>query len=247
MAPKRYIHNVPNWWYLQTWILCEILRHVVPESESRGGHVGILGSVALLLHQEHHRIGPKWPGLVVDKSGRAWTSPGDYDVFVAGHHGKSKESFMKFVHMMLERIARLGHGVAPCAGGAAYQIYVRGGEKIWIMNFYISGITKIVSFVQSPRCDNLAEVVEGFDIDVCKVIYNLYTQKTSCSADVEEQIRRGTSKAMGLLFEDGVPSPTDGRIVARTVHRIRKYIFRGFAFPGCVGVYFNGGKPETRI
>ena len=242
----RYNSNVPNWWFLQTWAVGEILRHVVPTAESTEGRVGILGSAALLLYQEENRTGPVWPGTRMSKSlsgseseGK-WTKPSDYDVFVSGPHGRSKEAFLKFASDVVAKIEGLGYVVKM--KGKEFQMYTRGGRLIWIVNFYIGGVRNVVSLIQSPDCCNLREVLAKFDIDVCRVAYNFHERKASCSESVGAHIAQSMATVDSIPFTNGGPTLQDQRDVVRTMARILKYKRRGFSFPRCEGVAFSDMK-----
>ena len=133
---QRYNVYVPEWWFLQTGLLMELLRHVIPEEESLKRRVGILGSAALCLLQESRRVGPVWSVSGREaRMGVTTVTPGDYDVFVTGKNGRRGKDFLVFVDGCVEKMEALGYTVK--GKGGHFVPYARGSRRMWIANRFV--------------------------------------------------------------------------------------------------------------
>lgn len=217
-------------YWSDVYVATRILRYVLPRECCAKGEVVIAGSAALHWYQEKERIGPKWK------------DPGDIDIFVAGPLGKNKVTFVKFVRCILEAIRRSGHEILWSR--VFKNPYCIRNRSVWIVDFKVSGIDMTFSFVQSPKCKKIEEVIAGFDIEVCKVAYHVHSETFTIEAQTHMMIKHHLAVATGTIFScKGVgPDDFDQKRVLSTLKRIRKYTLRGFEFPCSGGIIY--GKPH---
>ena len=211
-----------------------LLRQVVPRHLTRLNEVAIAGSAALHWYQGQHKVGP------------VWTEIGDIDIFVAGSSGLTEESFKAFVLSVVQRIKAATHSVESIK---CYKILVYGpreGKEICICDVKVKDIDMKLSFVQSPKYATVSAVMEGFDIDICQVMYDIHRQSYDLSSRAKANIRAGTAEALPMKFDhqDGNVSLADINRVRKTLQRIRKYHARGFAFTNGGGIRF--GSEEAK-
>lgn len=199
----------------------DLLKLIIPKSCSVKNEVGIAGSASLLMYQEKHRVGPKWG------------PNGDIDVFVAGRFGRSETHFFAFVYRAFSILSRIGE--TPHLMDR-YMSYGRHNLRFWVFDFEIPGVLGKISFVQSPDCDNLKEVVAHFDINVCRVVFNPCTKKFWCSRRVALDISKRAATVDGVVFSKHGPTDDDIVQVTRVLNRMAKYGKRGFRFANGGGV-----------
>ena len=244
MEDGRYNTGVPEWWFNQTYALSEILYHVVPLEDSESHAVGMAGSAPLMLLQEKHRIVPVWRGEVnVDSSEKDHLRskenlfPGDYDVFVCGPNGRTEDAFREYVRKLCVKLEEIGW---PVYDKRLYRhTYGKDDRPIMIFDLEVKHINCKLSLIQCPSCDKIQEVVEGFDIDVCRVIYHPHDGSIECRDAVIEQISNCTASADGCRFGESGPTVPECRRIFRTMMRVMKYMDRGFRFPNVNGVRFD--------
>ena len=205
-----------------------LLRYVIPRGLD--DEVAVAGSSALLWFQDEARIGPLWEG------------PHDIDVFVAGYHGRNGRRFRKFVRSVVKKM-RKADVVVDDKMCYEHPYCVRN-KKVDIWDIVLVNVDNLrVSFIQSPGKASVEEVVESFDIDVCRVVYLIHQERYLVASSVRRQIEGGLAWADPQRFgEYGFPEPYDVQKVRSTLWRIRKYTQRGFRFLNGGGITF--GIPE---
>ena len=225
-------NNQNESWYQQTACILDILHHVIPPETDNS--IGILGSAALMLYQEKYKIGPKW------------SEPKDYDVFVAGKYGKTQRVFFSFMNSVLDNMK--GLAADEIVLSRKYRTYIRStGMKVWIVEYKLAGISSKLSFIQSPHCKDLKEVAGKFDIDVCKVICHIHSQRLECDADIADHIRHHQAATAGAMFVNGRKGiqKDDIKAVANTMKRMMKYQTRGFKMINSGGILYLTKQEAT--
>jgi hypothetical protein len=223
MTEEQYNDMLHPRWLKNTGRVLEVLTHIIPASCSSRHEIAMLGSAALALLQEQDRIGPMWG------------NPSDYDFFVSGRFGRNETVFKNFMVRCITRLTDRGYAVTSRQTKVAYA---RNGGKILIFDLTVAGLVGKLSFIQSPECDNVEEVAKQFDIDVCRVIYNIHECKLYCTKSVHEHIKRKVAVVSWVRFRDSGLSKDDIIQVQRVMARIVKYKERGFKFLNDEGVSF---------
>lgn len=206
-----------------------ILRYVIPRSSTRSDEVAIAGSAALHWYQRQEGIGPSWSGI------------GDIDIFVSGQHGTTVSQFKRFLTSVIENLLASEHQIAAFK---CYPLRLYGAassRNIIICDIEIVGIDLKLSFVQSPGSANVSSVVDGFDIDICQVRYDIHRQTYHVRNQTRDNIRRRRAVVFPLVFDssNGDISPADRTRVRKTLQRIKKYHDRGYKFVNGGGLNFS--------
>lgn len=225
METSIYWNNlITTEWFLGVGILIDILEHVLPAEDD--SIVGILGSLPLLLYQEQHKVGPKWK------------TPSDMDVFLSGKLAENDDTFDAYIKGTVLRIKQLYGPLVTLA--AEFETYTRmQGQKFHLKNYRIGGIDMKLSFIQCRGCSDLVDVAKGFDISICRVIYQFHSRKLTCSREVHNDICQGRATVDGIVLSEGLVAKRDWVAVTRTMKRMRKYQERGFTMVNGGGVAFH--------
>jgi hypothetical protein len=213
-----------------------LLRRVIGADPLIANDVAVSGSAALYWYQRRFDIGPKWKGR-----------PHDIDVFVCGNNGRNFDRFM--IHMWEEVLYNAtSHGLRLQNQVIRFNTYAHPSATIKIHDFYIvdNRDTRsrprefVLSFIESPF-NTIQEAVDGFDINVCQVIYNIAQDDFIVSNELRECIRSGTAAlTCGIEFfkESGRPSDDEIMKLHSTLDRIIKYNRRGYTFCNVSGIMF---------
>ena len=216
-----------------------LMRYVIPRGLDK--EVAVAGSSALLWFQDQGRVGPMWEG------------PHDIDVFVAGHYGETRRRFRKFVRSIVTKIRKAG--VVVDDKRCYEHPYIVRDKQVSVWDIVLVNVDNLrISFIQSPGKATVAEVVERFDIDVCRVVYLIHQERFVVNESVRHHIESGLAWADAQTFvEDGGPDVYDVEKVRSTLWRIRKYTQRGFHVLNGGGVVFGlpqgqeGGATARRV
>lgn len=205
-----------------------MLRYVLPRNECNKNEIAVAGSSALCWYQDDRKVGPMWG------------PPGDVDVFVAGYWGKSQWRFRRFCCRILRQLAGSLYITKKVVW---YQnVYVKRGSKVNICDVYFKDMDTHVSFVQGCGCKNVQEVIKGFDIDVCKVIYHVHSESFEVTKSVELSIKTHTAWVKDdWQFLHSYPDRFDRVQIGSTMRRMQKYEERGFLIINGGGLTFNAG------
>ena len=103
--------------------------------------------------------------------------------------------------------------------------------KIKTVNFKVEGIDAPVSFIWYSNVTSILDVLNGFDIDICKVGYNISKKKFIVTNKVRHAIKsRMATVTKSFSFQDTIPTHSEIIALSSTLHRVRKYASRGFKF-----------------
>ena len=212
-------------YWTEVYVIRSLLRYVIPRECSRDNEVAIAGSAALCWFQDLWEVGPMW-GV-----------PGDVDIFVCGKNGRTKGQFSKFMNSILKKLRQIYRH--PSAVECFDSAYCFRGLVCHISNLKIPGISLKLSFISSPGCNNVKEVVDQFDIDVCKVIYNVHHEEYEVEESVKKHIKMCKAMVTDLTFGGSVPDRFDIYKCSKTLGRMEKYTKRGFVFINGGGIRFG--------
>ena len=196
----------------------ELLRATVSQEAAQNWTAAEAGSSSLYFYQEDRAVGPSW-GM-----------PNDLDVFVAGKHGSSKESFCAFVGACMENMRSQGQIVDSTLRKCGYS---KPGVEIWIMDLCVSGLFPqvVISFVQAPGHRDVLSAVEDFDISVCKVAFNVASGQCCVQPDVALEIATGRACMKELVLPEEEPFEKHNEAMAsQAMRRFHSYCVRGFVF-----------------
>lgn len=188
--------------------------------------VGLAGSATLswyleALHEEFQASA--WTPFPFD-----WN---DINIFVCGPHAETRIAFVAFVNGMKVRMARKGYVTEESMEPRFHTIGV-GNLCTQVMRLHVRSIASPISIVRCHGALNVMEVVEHFDLDVCRIIYNFRHNSYQLSSMMKENIQRGEmeihARLMELATESHLPL-SQMLMMERSVDRIDKYKARGFA------------------
>lgn len=225
-------NNTPQWRTKEAEIICNFANDVIDKEDSMSLRVGLAGSAPLSwfldnaeTQNERTPCGFRWK---------------DADFFVCGHHAETAESFSAFIEEIIFRMEETGYQITEVqysSGGNYDDCMGPPGMELQVVEFTIKEISTPLSFIQCPGFDNVLEVIENFDLSVCKVAYNTYTKRHQISEDVCDQILSGV---MDLAFpiidliNTRYLSETEMYKLEAHRRRISKYRRRGFAVGNCI-------------
>lgn len=167
----------------------------------------------------------------------------DFDVFVAGRHGSTSSNFRNFVKKVLAKIKRT-HEVLEVKMKKNKYCFDESTYEVDIVNVYIREFALPISFVQSPRCSTVYEVVQKFDIDVVQVLLPFHHFSFYMTPATYKSISTDVANVKDFVFED-VPTETERGTLARTLQRMQKYKARGFVFQNMPRLSFFRQKPAA--
>lgn len=207
----------------------QFLESVIPLKYLLNDEVCVAGSRALQWWQAEMNAGPYW------------NRPGDIDIFVAGEPGKNGATFAEFLYDVRRNMGkkgflctsewREGPYTDDCTDDSIHS------EKLKILDVNVEGFKFKFSFVQRPRAKNNEEVVASFDMDICRVIYDLRRHSFQVKDEVQDHIRSGVAIVAADRLKDdsldegnGSEDPLDEENWKKrmTLKRMRKYQRRGF-------------------
>jgi hypothetical protein len=235
----------------------EVLEKVVdPEivgvTHGWGAQEGVAGSASLAVLESimsRTRSGElrgRWrkEGVFGDETGGV----GDVDFFVCRRNGGTPALFRTYVAAAISKIVKLvaKEGRIVTVDKEMVHPYLQGGA-ILIQNIWISGVSVKLSFVQAPSCRHMMDVVDMFDINVVKVIYNPYRKELYVPLDVVCGVENGLADVCDFHLNKGSPSSYDLMQVKLSLKRMNKYGNRGYYFKKYPKLMMSGYSERTRV
>lgn len=202
-----------------------LLAGAIGAEESLRDWINVAGSSALHWYQLSE-------GLCGSDPARHWL-PNDVDVFCCNVIGRTDEAFTRYASEAISRIVELGHTIERVTQHR--NRYVDDEHEILIVRVKVAGIDTALSFIQRPGHDSVTEVVEAFDIDICKVLYRIHQRANpgspiQMSANTEDAIRSMQARCKTFHFKGHSPTSFEVDKFANTLVRMQKYARRGFTF-----------------
>jgi len=192
------------------------LRKVVPAEAQLQGAVGGAGSFFLY----------DYDSTLMDVANA--TSPNDVDIFVCAEYGRTAEQYFDFMKLIVIKAMREQYQIVKIA--TYKNLYVNKNLPIFISDIYVADIALHFSFVQCPLDTTVATVVDTFDIDIVRVVYDIRTgSSTPKSSNVAVAIHNRILSADNFIMKHCAPTNFEKRRILSTLGRIRKYRDRGFS------------------
>ena len=106
-----------------------------------------------------------------------------------------------------------------------YQnLYAFADQPIWIVNVRISNLETPISFIQSPNCRNMYDVIDKFDIDIARVFYDCASSgHVFVNSNTFESIRAGFAETDDFIVNPGGPTAFQAKKISSTLGRMHKY------------------------
>lgn len=197
----------------------QCLRRMIPLQESKKQHVGVAGSCAT----HWFMLSDLTPNLQTP----AW-KPNDIDIFVAGPNGANDQLFSDFVNMCVTSAESGGFVVAQIM--PKQHDYIQQGISVNIIDVIFIGSPTCFSFVQASASNTIDDVIETFDIDVVKVIYDIWGNSFRLDPVIKWNIEHLKAVVFPFYTEEHTPNSFEQRRQMITYSRMRKYEKRGFTF-----------------
>ncbi len=179
------------------------------------------------------RSGPK-DGLLERREAREEVAAvTDLDIFIGGWVAQRKSTFRRRVKKLIKdmKVVVEKKGMSLKVEREKCHKYALKDKDLLIQDVSIDGMGGMkISFVQSPEEATLADIVAGFDIDVCKVMYNPWRNKLYARMDVLLAVETGHASVCDYFFGHDSPYKFDLQQVKSTLQRMHKYGKRGYAF-----------------
>ena len=220
-------------------IVFEIVRLTLKSMNAGGScsrgwieNIGVAGSSALLVLEAILRRDKD-----LDIRGR-WTEDlnkwqsGDVDVFVGGRWGSSEANFFRCARRFLRHVKLVGKskGHAFECVEHYYHRYAFPNTRIKIVDIHLADLNVNISLVQTPNNRNMKDVIDSFDIDVAKVIYNPTTGLLHAPLSTLAGVDSGNASVKCFEMDKDFPSEFQVRNASSSLRRMRKYGQRGYAF-----------------
>jgi len=159
-------------------------------------------------------------------------SPNDVDVFFCGKVGSRKASFRTAVRGICKKLSKqLAQGGLRLIEEKEHEKrYTSRPQPFLIRNVKIEGMETTVSFIQVPDCEDVGELMEGFDMDIARCLCSIEKKELWAPLKVVSQIWKGEAAVVDFVTKQRHPSEKDERIICSTLGRMRKYGRRGYRF-----------------
>lgn len=229
----QYWEAMPGLW--------RILDRIIPtQTEASPDEIGVAGSSALQWLQDAKEVKNDWQ-----------VKPHDVDVFVCGDQGEEFDHFMRKVLFKLRRssktreidirvVRRSNHYIQCGTSSAIVDVHLINFFP-WRLSTDVQKGDCLISFIQSPF-ETVKETVESFDIDVCKVMYDVHSGTfTVPDGNTMTHIMTNTAsltKTKFFLSNKVDHSAFDAAKACSTLRRIQKYKARNFCFTNVTGINF---------
>ena len=222
-------------------VLCHLIRETIGvlygwSSNVNGWEtcIGVAGSSALAVLEGIMRKSKSGDGRGRWGRGSTWKpwNIGDVDVFVAGLNGESVERFNEFVAVFTRVLIRSGRQNGFSVVGSAWHnnLYAVENHIVKIVDITFRGVDLKLSLVQAPCASNMKDVVDRFDIDVAKVIYNPMTGLVHAPLPTVWAVETGNAKVKNFELKAGFPTVFQVAAINSTLKRMIKYGKRGYTF-----------------
>ena len=170
----------------------------------------------------------------------------DVDVFFTRGYGHEALGFSVVCKMITEEIASICNisGIALKVEEMRRNWYVSRDEMVLIQDMTLGSGSIKISLIQQPFCDDIDTVVEGFDIDVCRVVYNPFEEVLYVDQYLMDRIMKGVATVEDLTAARGGPDKFDVVRINSTISRMHKYHQRGYTFDRLPSIHPTGALPR---
>ena len=221
----------------------EDITNIVSDSEGWDCSIGVAGSAALLLLETILKRDDNRPYGMFNRWSEhqpRW-SCSDVDLFVIGDDDFD-ELVTRFEAELSSIARRIGHPIQ----NQREVIYPESAHSIYKRIIYYSfrGIQCDLSIVERDNGRDMRGLINGFDISVCKVIYNPFTGLVHARLATFWDVWLGHAHvAEEKTHFNGDPSTFEAGRICSTIARMVKYWHRGYKIYKC-NVHPDGEEEE---
>ena len=178
--------------------------------------VFIAGSFALFMYE---RIALKTKPLWI---------PNDCDIFVLAG---SETAFAKYVSSFAAFLSRVCDDDMAFTLTTSTRYQYALGQDITFKEINLDGMDVKLSFIFNPACTEVHHVLNGFDIDVVRVNYDIKSRVFRVPVYIKWNILRSEAKVLRVFkWASNTPTEQEQRALTQTLERMRKYQQRGYRF-----------------
>lgn len=154
--------------------------------------------------------------------------PNDIDIFIFGRDGRTKNRYVAAVDDMVDTLVSNGYELMSRV--QRKNLYILPNIPVYITDIHVAYMNATLSFVQCPVDRTAQDVIDRFDINVVKVIYDIATWTLTVNRDVQRSIELGQATVRDFIWEETAPSYRELYTFTSTLHRMEKFTRRGFHF-----------------
>ena len=156
--------------------------------------------------------------------------PGDADYFITAPTLSAYYERTDHLIILLKQVAR-ALGTSLLVFEYKVNNYAHREYPIWTKNIQFEGIETQISFVSAPYANSMAEILDDFDISICKVMYDCKgTGVLITTSNVLKQIKKGEATVRNFCVHSSYPDLFECKSIASTLARMNKYGERGYTF-----------------
>ena len=197
---------------------------------------GIAGSSALLFLEQ---------SLALDRNGNLigrwrvnfWKTQ-DYHIFWQVNDidyfiiADTKKAFLKRVREIVKAMSAVlkQYNEAITIQRKHLCLYVRLNTRVWIVDCKITGAEPTLSFVHANGLSSMKEVLDGFDMNIVKVMYDVRTMMLMTDEETIADVWNGEAAVSNFEMKSDIPSKFEIKKLSLTLNRMIKYGARGYKF-----------------
>ena len=215
------------------------LRWMLPHDLRKRKTVCVAGAAALLWYMLRHVEAPTLHHCLFE--------PEAIEIFVFGRDGKTYSFFKKAVRAMLDSLKKVGKKAKRVVTQTNDDLL---RDSVRVIEVVLRGFPTKLKFVQCSLANTAEDVVERFDIDISKVIYDTAKNDFRVGRDVASNIAQTSAVAEDVYCLSSAPSVGETALYMSTLVRMSKYTRRGFrfrSFPAMIGNTSHSGTTDTDI
>ena len=152
----------------------QLLRDMLPHDLRSRNTVCVAGSASL-----------HWHLLSYPSDGLATSclfQPNDVDIFVYGIDGQTEHSFKNAVFAMVDQLKHKRYVVQNI--DIQTNTYILPNAPVLIINVHVFGQNTKLSFIQRPSDTTPEQVIDKFDINIVRVIYDISREEICMDSEV---------------------------------------------------------------
>lgn len=157
---------------------------------------------------------------------------GDVDLFVGGDIGNDADKFRTFAEEIARNISAVSGGTAIPAIHRQLRLsrYIALDRPVYIMDVIFMHLQPKLQIIQCPGLTTLSDIVDNFDIDVVKVMYNPLSGLIHAQAKTVKAICDGEATVKDFFLSKNYPRKAELPALFSTLRRMHKYGTRGYEF-----------------
>lgn len=194
--------------------------------------IGIAGSFPLRLLESiikksyDNSLRGRW-----EASNNEWRC-GDVDLFVGGDIGNDVDKFKLFAEEIARNLDMVSEGTAfpTYHRRLRFRRYITPDQPAFIMDVLFMNLQPKLQIIQCPGLATLSDVIDNFDIDVVKVMYNPGSGLIHTRATTVKAICDGEATVKDFFLSKNYPRRAELPSLFSTLRRMHKYGTRGYEF-----------------